>query len=245
MTRPLLFASDIHLSDADPATLASFVGFLRGPARTAQALYLLGDIFEYWAGDDDDDPLLAAIANELAALAEQGTAIFIQHGNRDFLLGPAFAARAQATLIADPYPLADFDQRFLLSHGDALCTDDLAYQAFRRTVREPAWQAAFLAQPLAARKAEIAKLRAASRDAVREKASAIMDVNDFAVATLLAKHPGSHLIHGHTHRPAMHTHEVQHGIRRRWVLPDWQHGKGGFLCCSADGIVAQPYPPPP
>ncbi|QNM95843.1 UDP-2,3-diacylglucosamine diphosphatase [Chitinimonas koreensis] len=236
MTRPLLFASDLHLSDSDPATRAAFAEFLHGPARQAAALYLLGDIFEYWAGDDDDDPFNAGVAAELRALAEAGTAVHLMHGNRDFLLGPAFAAAAGATLLADPTLVEIGGRRLLLSHGDALCTDDAAYQQFRATVRQPAWQAAFLARPLGERRAEIARIRAASEMAKREKALDIMDVNPYAVTTLLAQYPGAHLIHGHTHRPAMHHHEVQHGRRERWVLPDWYGGTGGYLEADQDGL---------
>ncbi len=226
---PLLFASDLHLSDSDPATEAAFMAFLAGPARQAQALYLLGDIFEYWAGDDDDDPLNQRVAAALHAVSQAGVAVHLMHGNRDFLLGEQYAKVAGATLLADPTLITAFGRPWLLSHGDALCTDDLPYQQFRTLVRQPAWQAAFLARTLAERKAEISRIRAASQLAKQQKASDIMDVNTFAVAALLAKYPGAHLLHGHTHRPARHQHEVQHGLRQRWVLPDWYAGKGGYL----------------
>jgi UDP-2,3-diacylglucosamine hydrolase len=236
MSKPTLFASDLHLSDTDPATVDAFIDFLRGPVRNAAALYLLGDIFEYWAGDDDDDPLNGQIASELKAAADAGVAVYLMHGNRDFLLGQQFAAAADATLLADPHRIDAFDRSLLLSHGDALCTDDLAYQQFRATVRQPAWQAMFLGRSLAERKAEIAKVRMASEAAKRDKAADIMDVNAIAVSKLLADHPGTHLVHGHTHRPAMHQHEVQHALRQRWVLPDWYAGKGGYLQIDEDGL---------
>jgi UDP-2,3-diacylglucosamine hydrolase len=169
-------------------------------------------------------------------LADSGVAVYLMHGNRDFLLGEQFAKAAGATLLADPYPIDAFGRALLLSHGDALCTDDLAYQQFRATVRQPAWQAMFLGQPLANRKAEIAKVRMASEAAKRDKAAAIMDVNDVAVGKLLADHPGTHLVHGHTHRPAMHRHEVQRALRQRWVLPDWYAGKGGYLVADESGL---------
>lgn len=236
MSAPILFASDLHLSDADPATTAAFLDFLAGPARKAAALYLLGDIFEYWIGDDDDDALNARIATALRALADGGTRVFLMHGNRDFLLGHAFAARAGATLLDDPHPVEAFDRRLLLSHGDALCSDDSSYQQFRAMVRQPAWQAAFLARPLAERKAEAARIRAASETAKQGKAMTIMDANPDAVAQLLARHPACDLIHGHTHRPALHRHEVQDSARQRWVLPDWYAGRGGYLRADEQGL---------
>lgn len=234
--RPLLFASDLHLCDADPATVASFLAFLSGPARDAAALYLLGDVFEYWAGDDDDDALPRRIAAALSELEASGVPVYLLHGNRDFLLGQDFAARAGLTLLPDPTPIDAYGRLLLLSHGDQLCTDDKPYQAFRRTVRDPAWQAAFLARPLAERRAEIARIRQASEAAKREKPVEIMDVNQEAVGRLLADHPGHHLVHGHTHRPARHQHEVQHALRQRWVLPDWYSGAGGYLVAGPDGL---------
>ncbi|WP_269533059.1 UDP-2,3-diacylglucosamine diphosphatase [Chitinimonas sp. BJYL2] len=235
--KPVLFASDLHLSDSDPETVTAFLAFLAGPARQASQLYLLGDVFEYWAGDDDDDPLNTRIAAALHALASQGTAVSLMHGNRDFLLGHDYARRCGATLLDDPVLIELAGRPLLLSHGDALCTDDLPYQQFRQMVRQPAWQAAFLGQPLAARKAEIARIRAASEAAKQAKAIEIMDVNATAVVTLLAQYPGAHLIHGHTHRPASHRHEVQHGLRQRWVLPDWYAGKGGYLAADERGLT--------
>lgn len=237
MTQPILFASDLHLSDADPATVEAFVAFLRGPVREASALYLLGDIFEYWAGDDDDDPLNTRMAAEIKIAADAGVAIYLMHGNRDFLLGQRFADAAGATLLPDPQRIGAFGQSLLLSHGDALCTDDAPYQQFRAMVRQPAWQAMFLGRTLAERKAEIARVRMASEAAKREKAAEIMDVNTIAVGKLLAEHPGHHLIHGHTHRPARHLHEVQHALRQRWVLPDWYGGKGGYLKADEQGLT--------
>jgi UDP-2,3-diacylglucosamine hydrolase len=236
MQKPILFASDLHLTDADPATAEAFITFLRGPARNAGALYLLGDIFEYWAGDDDDDRFNIDIANELQAVSEAGVPVYLMHGNRDFLLGETFAAAAGARLLEDPYQLDAFNRRLVLSHGDALCTDDAAYQQFRATVRQPAWQAMFLGRSLAERRAEIARVRAASEAAKQVKAMEIMDVNPIAVATLLAQYPGAHLIHGHTHRPARHVHEVQHAQRQRWVIPDWHAGCGGYLQLEENGL---------
>ncbi|WP_374355391.1 UDP-2,3-diacylglucosamine diphosphatase [Chitinimonas sp.] len=235
MSRPILFASDIHLSESDPTTIEAFTEFLQGPARQASALYLLGDLFEYWAGDDDDDALNQRMADQLCALAQGGTAVYLMHGNRDFLIGADFARRAHATLLPDPYCIEAFGLNLLLSHGDQLCTDDLAYQQFRHMVRNQAWQAQFLGLPLPVRKAEIAKVRMASESAKQEKAADIMDVNASAVSKLLAAYPGHHLVHGHTHRPSLSRHEVQHGLRQRWVLPDWYRGKGGYLQVDDNG----------
>lgn len=236
MNKPTLFASDIHLSDAEPLTVQCFVAFLRGPAREAAALYLLGDIFEYWAGDDDNDPLALDIQAELAALSAAGVALYFMHGNRDFLIGSQFAGRACGTLLPDPTLIEVGGLRLILSHGDALCTDDVKYQAFRTMVRDADWQASFMARPLADRKAEIALIRTASAQAKREKSMEIMDVNPFAVAGLLAGFPGAHLIHGHTHRPGQHSHEVQHALRQRWVLPDWHAQRGGYLLLDDAGL---------
>ena len=236
MSKPVLFASDLHLNDTDTATADAFVDFLKGPARDAAALYLLGDIFEYWAGDDDVEPFSSRVAAEIKALVDSGVPVYLMHGNRDFLLGQAFAAAAGATLLDDPHPIEVAGRRLLLSHGDALCTDDLPYQQFRAMVRQPAWQAAFLARPLAERRAEVARVRAASEAAKQVKTMDIMDVNATAVATLLAQYPGAHLVHGHTHRPASHVHEVQHAQRQRWVIPDWHAGRGGYISADESGL---------
>lgn len=243
MTAPVLLASDIHLSEDDGDTVAAFLHFLQEVAPQAHALYLLGDLFEYWAGDDDDSPLIQQVSTAFQALARTGVAVYLMHGNRDFLMGSTFAHRSGATLLPEPYFLHLAGRQFLLCHGDTLCTDDKAYQQFRALVRQPDWQAQFLARPLAERLAEIAQMRRASQQANREKSSAIMDVNPLTVSTLLASHPGTHLIHGHTHRPGQHPHEVQHGLRCRWVLPDWYRGKGGYAVLDTQGLRLETYPP--
>jgi len=235
MPRPLIFASDVHLSESDPATLAAFVDFLAHVAPAASALYLLGDLFEYWVGDDDDNALSQRIASALAALAAQGVAVYLMHGNRDFLIGQQFADAAHAQLLTDPYLIDAFGQPLLLSHGDALCTDDLAYQQFRSTVRAPAWQQAFLARPLADRRAEVARIRAMSEAAKETKSMDIMDVNPQAVVALLEGWTGANLVHGHTHRPGRHVHPASDGDRIRWVLPDWYAGRGGYLKIDKQG----------
>ena len=235
---PALFISDLHLTEDEPANVAAFLAFLHGPARAAASLFILGDLFEYWAGDDDlETPFNARIAAAIRALADIGTAVFFMTGNRDLLAGADFARAIGATLLEDPARVR-FGNRddgdgvdapvLLLAHGDALCTDDLAYQAFRRQVRAPAWQAGFLAQPLAARKAFIAGLRQQSEAAKAEKAMAIMDVNADAVTALLRAHGYPTLVHGHTHRPARHRLSIDGRECVRQVLPDWR-GQAAWL----------------
>lgn len=192
---------------------------------------MLGDLFESWAGDDtlaDDEPAQSVVA-AFQALAGAGTPVFVMHGNRDFLMGQAFAASAGATLVQDPVEIDVQGRRVLLTHGDTLCTDDEAYQAFRRQVRDTGWQRDFLAQPLAVRRAQIEALRQRSEMEKGMKAAAIMDVNAHAVGALLAAHDYPELlIHGHTHRPGMHRIEIDGHICSRWVLGDW-HETGDYL----------------
>jgi len=239
-----LFISDLHLCDERPETLRAFVGFVRGPARDADALYILGDLFEYWAGDDDDAPLNRLVAQELAALAAARTAVFFMAGNRDFLLAERFAETARLQLLDDP-TLVRLDGRpLLLTHGDALCTDDTAYQAYRRQVRDPAWQRLFLARPLIERKAFIDGLRQRSIAAKAEKAADIMDVHRDAVAALLRAHDLPTLIHGHTHRPARHIHVVDGQRCERWVLADWSD-EARYLVWDGSALCAHPCPSAP
>jgi UDP-2,3-diacylglucosamine hydrolase len=234
---PALFIADLHLAEDEPANVAAFLDFLQGPARAAASLFILGDLFEYWAGDDDlATPFNARIAAALRALADAGTALFFMTGNRDLLAGPAFAVAIGATLLQDPARVrcgdGDTAPVLLLAHGDALCTDDLAYQVFRRQVRDPAWQSGFLAQPLAARKAFIAGLRQKSEAAKAEKTMEIMDVNADAVAALLRAHGYPPLVHGHTHRPDCHHLTVDDRPCVRHVLPDW---RGHAVWLAFDG----------
>ena len=237
------FISDLHLCAERPALTAVFERYLAGPARTASALYILGDLFEYWAGDDDlDDPLNTRVARQLAALADAGCRVFFMPGNRDFLLGADFARRAKLEILPEPALIPLGDRQALLCHGDSLCTDDIAYQAFRTQVRNPAWQAQFLAQPLALRKQIIAGVRMKSEEAKSEKAAAIMDVNAASVAALLHEHGFPLLIHGHTHRPAEHRTNVDSHACERWVLADWRDENGeakGEVLVWADGKLSR------
>lgn len=239
--RPIaLFISDLHLEQEHPRTLAAFLRFLDEQARGAGQLYLLGDIFEYWAGDDDlADPFNARVVAALRALADAGVAIFWLAGNRDFLVGPAFAEAAGVTLLSEPHVIEAGPHRIALVHGDAECTLDTGYMAFRAQVRDPAWQAQFLAMPLEKRKAIIAGLREGSREAHGTKSYETMDVTPEGLDAVYAKTGADVLIHGHTHRPALHHYQD----KRRYVLPDWELDhtpqRGGFIALFADGRIEQ------
>ncbi len=233
-----LFISDLHLQAEMPRTAEAFFNFLAQHAVRARRLYLLGDIFEYWAGDDDLSPFNQRVIEALRTVAHQGVEVFWIAGNRDFLAGAEFARAAGLTLLHDPTVLQGPSGPLVLTHGDALCTDDLPYMQFRAQVRQPQWQAAFLAQPLEQRKAIIAGLRQGSREAQREKSDAIMDVNHDAVRALFAASGCRVMIHGHTHRPARH--EQADGCLR-YVLPDWdcdtEVARGGWIALEADGTL--------
>lgn len=237
MLKPVLLISDLHLCASRPHTTRLLLDFLAGSARGAQTLYVLGDLFEYWAGDDDlPDPHHQLVCGAFRALADSGTELAVMHGNRDLLLAEAFARACGATLLPDPHLTDICGHRTLLTHGDALCTDDLAYQAFRRQVRAPDWQQAFLAQPLAERKAQIEALRMRSEEEKSNKAEAIMDVNADAVLAMLRSHGHPQwLIHGHTHRPGRHVIEDAGKMSTRWVLGDWYGDSGNYLRCTEAG----------
>lgn len=238
-----LFVSDVHLQAGRPKTSAAFCAFLAEHAMAAQALYLLGDLFEYWAGDDDlDAPFHAHIAQAIRAVSDAGVAVYWIAGNRDFLAGADFARATGATILAEPHVVTIGAQRIALVHGDAECTDDLKYMEFRAQVRQSAWQARFLAMPLAERKAVIAGLREGSREAHGSKSYAVMDVAPQAIDALFAQTGADVIIHGHTHRPALHA----AGARRRYVLPDWecdmeaaQPARGGWIAIDAHGALTR------
>lgn len=239
-----LFISDLHLCHSRPEITTQFIEFLQNKATQAESLYILGDLFEYWAGDDDlGDPHHQQIIAALRILAASGTNVFFIHGNRDFLIADGFTQTTGIELLNDPTLLTLYGKQVLLSHGDALCTDDVAYQAFRRQVRDPAWQQTFLAQPLISRKAQIEAMRMRSEQEKSGKTETIMDVNDAAVAALIrAYNYPELLIHGHTHRPAVHQLLIDGHACRRWVLGDW-YEQGSCLRvdasgCSKDSISA-------
>jgi len=230
-----LFISDLHLSPCEPGTVERFLTFLAAPARSSAALTILGDLFDYWAGDDDlADPFNARIAEALRALADSGVTVRFMAGNRDFLIGEAFAAAAGLALLPDPVVCDIGGIPTLLTHGDMLCTDDADYQRFRAQVRDPAWRTAFLARPLADRKHEIAALRERSEHAKRIKPMAIMDVAADAVGEMLRSHQTRAIIHGHTHRQGRHHVEGPAGTCQRWVLGDWHPDRGNALICAPD-----------
>ena len=233
-----VFISDLHLAAERPRATEQFFALLSGPAAGAEALYVLGDLFEYWVGDDDlDDPLNRSVAKAFESAVSRGTQVFFMHGNRDLLVGDEFARRASARLLEDPSLVSVHGVATLLMHGDTLCTDDVEYQKFRAYARAPANQARFLAQPLAARHAELAALRQKSEGAKQGKAAEILDVNVAAVEAVLRKHGYPRLIHGHTHRPAQHVHEVDGQPCERWVLGDW-YENGSYLRCDERGCVS-------
>ena len=236
-----LFISDLHLQASMPHTAKAFFSFLRDHARGTRQLYLLGDIFEYWAGDDDLDPFNRQVIDALRAVSDGGVEVFWISGNRDFLVGAKFAEAGGIALLPDPFVADIAGQKIVLTHGDALCTDDAGYMAFRTQVRAPQWQQEFLARPLEQRKAIIAGLRQGSREAQRDKADYIMDVNAAAVAALFDASDTSIMIHGHTHRPACHRIESNGAHRLRYVLPDWdcdaQEQRGGWIAVTPDGKI--------
>ena len=221
-----LFISDLHLTEERPEANERFVEFVEDTARGAEALYILGDFFEYWIGDDDlEEPFNAVIAGLLAGLSANGVRLYFMHGNRDFLVGERFCAASGASLLSDPVVHEIQGVQTLLVHGDTLCTDDVEYQAWRRKARDPAFQADFLAKPIAERRRLTAQMREKSKEVVRGKTAEIMDVNAQAVAEALRRHGVQRLIHGHTHRPGRHK---VGSDGERWVLPDW-YGRGGYL----------------
>jgi len=223
-----LFASDLHLDPSRPDITGQFLEFLHGPAREAQALYLLGDLFEAWLGDDAPDPLGERVASALAELATSGTTIFIMQGNRDFLLGQAFCRRAGAEWLPDPVVARFGAARVLLTHGDALCTGDAAYQRLRALVRDPGVQRRLLALPLDRRRALAMQARAGSQQHLRQADEYITDVDPAAVVEVLRRAGVDTLLHGHTHRPGIHRLEVEGRPATRIVLGDW-HERGSFL----------------
>jgi UDP-2,3-diacylglucosamine hydrolase len=231
-----LFVSDLHLDPARPEITALFLRFLREEAGEAEALYILGDLFEAWVGDDQPGEPADSVRAALRALAEGGTPVYVMRGNRDFLFGARFAADCGAQLLPDPAVVTLYGVPTLLMHGDLLCTGDSAYQAFRAMVRAPEWQADFLAQPLAARQEFAAKARAASKQHQAGTMESIMDVDQAAVSATLSRFGVTRLIHGHTHRPAIHSFLLDDQPAQRIVLGDW-YDQGSVLRVSADGFA--------
>jgi UDP-2,3-diacylglucosamine hydrolase len=236
-----LFISDLHLDPASPGIQAQFCAFLEGEARSARALYILGDLFEVWLGDDDPAPASRAIVRALRALTDSGVLCFVMHGNRDFLIGERFCRETGAQLIADRTVAEIQGERVLLLHGDVLCTDDVSYQRLRRIVRNPAvrWILGHLS--LARRRSLAQKMRAGSRMHVNSTAAQIMDVNAEAVAQAFRASGVGTMIHGHTHRPAAHSLEVDGAPVQRIVLGDW-YTQGSVLERTASGFDLRSLP---
>ena len=223
-----LFISDLHIDSSCPAITAQFLHLLEGEARSAEALYILGDLFESWVGDDAADAdQLAAIAG-IRSLTDRGVPCFVMHGNRDFLLGARFCALSGARLLPDPVVVTLYGESVLVMHGDALCTDDRAYQRLRATVRDSGWQRQFLALSIASRRALAGAARVGSQAHTSKLEYTIADVNPASVETALRSAGTVTLLHGHTHRPAIHPLRVDGRACTRIVLGDWHH-RGSLL----------------
>lgn len=234
-----LFISDLHLEDSRPETSGWLQEFLAGPARTADAVYILGDLFEYWIGDDAVSPTASAVAAETSRLAADGLPIYFQHGNRDFLLGEHYAAQAGLDLLPESLVVDLYGTPTLLLHGDSLCTDDVQYQAFRRQSRDPAWQAAVLAMTVEERITMAKNARDASMEHKDAASTDIMDVNEGAVLQAFEDNRIARIIHGHTHRPAVHQHELGGGVTgTRIVLADW-YKAGSYLEVTAEAASSR------
>jgi UDP-2,3-diacylglucosamine hydrolase len=230
-----LFISDLHLEDSRPQAMQWLASFLSGPARQAEAVYILGDLFEYWIGDDAAPPAALEIARLTRELDAAGVPCHFIHGNRDFLLGAAFAAEARLRLLPETCVVDLGGTPTLLLHGDSLCTDDLEYQAFRRQSRTLAWQTAVLNLPVVQRLRMAGEARDASQKHTESSALEIMDVNETAVREAFRQHGVRRMIHGHTHRPAVHRHDLGQGAAgERIVLADW-YDRGSYLEVSPDG----------
>lgn len=240
-----LFISDLHLDAERPAITELFGAFMHREGRQAEAVYILGDLFEAWVGDDDPSETGAYVADRIAELVDVGVPVYFIRGNRDFLVGDAFARRAGMRILPDPAVITLYGKPVLLMHGDLLCTDDVAYQAFRAQTRNPDWQQQFLAQPLAARLAFAAQARAASqarqqgmKQSDRAQFETVTDVTPAAVEATFARYGIDTIIHGHTHRPAVHELNVQGRPCRRIVLGDW-YEQGSVLRVDADAMVLE------
>ena len=230
-----LFVSDLHLDDSRPAGVEAFERFLAEEVPHADGLYILGDLFEYWVGDDGLELPLPTRAAEALAQAALRVPVRFMHGNRDFLVAERFSAATGVKLVTDPTVVDLYGTRTVLLHGDTLCTGDVGYQKFRAQVRDPAWQAAALARPLAERVATAQHMRRQSEGAKKDKGEDIMDVAPEAVAQAFVDSGCRVMIHGHTHRPGRKVHHVEGQECVRWVLNDW-YARGGYLEATAAGI---------
>jgi UDP-2,3-diacylglucosamine hydrolase len=235
------FASDLHLDPSTPEIAERFRRFLAGPVRGADALFLLGDLFEAWLGDDDPEPAHRAVIAEVARVAESGTLVHVMRGNRDFMLGERFCADAGAILLDDPAILEIGGTRLVLSHGDGLCVDDGAYQRLRALVRDPGLRASFARLPIEARRRLAFEARAGSREHLANASSYITDVNAGAVDTVFRGSGATLMIHGHTHRPGVHRTESDGLERTRIVLGAW-HDQANVVRWDDSGWQLIPCP---
>ncbi|MEE3635990.1 UDP-2,3-diacylglucosamine diphosphatase [Pseudomonas sp. AL 58] len=236
----ILLISDLHLQEERPDITRAFLDLLEGRARQAQALYILGDFFEAWIGDDAMTPYQASICQALRALSDSGTQIFLMHGNRDFLIGQAFCKAADCTLLNDPCVVEMGGEPVLLMHGDSLCTRDLAYMKLRRYLRNPLSLWVLRHLPLSTRQKLAGKLRSESRTQTRMKANDIVDVTPEEVPRVMQQHGVRTLVHGHTHRPAIHKLALGNTPARRIVLGDWDR-QGWALQVDEQGFQLAPF----
>jgi UDP-2,3-diacylglucosamine hydrolase len=234
-----LFISDLHLEDERPAITRLLLAFLSDRARQADALYILGDLFEYWIGDDAVSRTANAVAEGICAVHQSGVPCYFMHGNRDFLIGENWARKSGLELLEEETVVDLYGQPTLLLHGDTLCTDDTAYQSFREQVRDPGWQTEFLALGIEERSQAAQNARDASKQHTLAASMEIMDVNEQAVVNAFRRHDVLRMIHGHTHRPAVHQHQVDGQSARRIVLADW-YEHGSVLEVSPQGEVVHP-----
>jgi len=230
-----LFISDLHLDAKRPDIGEQFLALLEGEARNAETLYILGDLFESWVGDDDPNEHYAAIKSALRALVDTGVPVYFMHGNRDFMIGADFAGETGVQILPDPTPIELHGDTVLLSHGDALCTDDVEYQQVRTMVRNPEWQAMMLAKPLEERLAFAAHARVQSMERNQSLSEDITDVNQGEVDNLINEHGVDILLHGHTHRPAVHEVDLGDRTAKRIVLGDW-YEQGSIVRWDENGF---------
>ena len=235
-----LFISDLHLDANLPELTELFVHFMREQAPTADALYILGDLFEAWVGDDDDREGTQLFINELRVLSDKGIPLYIMSGNRDFLFSDGFVKRTGCQLLSDPVVINLYGIPTLLMHGDSLCTDDVQHQESRSMLRSDGWKSRFLSQPLRDRIQQAQEYRSMSRKHLKDAPDAIMDVNAEAVVEAMQQYDVLQLIHGHTHRPDMHSLNINGQDAKRIVLGDWG-SHGSVLCCDGTGCALKPY----
>jgi UDP-2,3-diacylglucosamine hydrolase len=217
----VLFLSDLHLDPDRPGSLETFLRFMRTDAIYAERLFILGDLFEVWIGDDENDPRLEPVLEALLSLRAYEVPCYVMHGNRDFLLGDAFSERTGCRIMSDYVTVDVYDKSMLLTHGDLLCTDDTAYMGLRATVRDEGWQRDFLKKPITERRQIAANMRAQSKTETARKPGDIMDVNQRTVEETMRSHGVAHLVHGHTHRPGVHRFGLDGRMATRIVLGDW------------------------